>query len=267
MAFVELSADGFEHHPAACVHCLELANPQLDDLLSRHAATALLKQTTEGEYRRKRLCQVVTTNEAPLFDAETFDGLERARAIPDGADVVIALDGSLSDDSTALVIGTIEARPHFDSLGVWEKPREDDTWRVPVLAVEQRIRDAAKRYRVREVAFDPYLWTRSAQILESEGLPMVEFRQSPQRQTPATVDLHSAGVNGQFTHSGDPDLRRHVLAATVLETDKGLRIAKAARSKHAPKIDLCTALMMAHSRATWLAAQQKPRKRYASFRS
>ncbi|RWA22565.1 terminase [Mycolicibacterium elephantis DSM 44368] len=265
MAFVEFSAAGFEHHDVACSHCLELANPQLDDLLSRDRATALLKQTTEGEYRRKRLCQVVTTNESPFLTADVWDGLACAGGVPDGVDVVIALDGSLKDDSTALVVGTVAKVPHFDKLGVWSKPSDDDGWRVPVLDVEQAIRDAAKRWRVREVAFDPYLWTRSAQVLESEGLPMVEFRQSPARQTAATNDLHSAAVNGRFTHSGDETLRAHVLNATVLETDKGLRIAKASRSRHAPKIDLCTALMMCHSRATWLAAQAKPSRRVVSF--
>ncbi|ODR06939.1 terminase [Mycolicibacillus koreensis] len=265
MAFVEFSADGFAHHPANCVHCLELANPQLDDLLSRDRATALLRQTTEGEYRRKRLCQVVTTNEAPFVAADVWDGLSDGHRIPDGAEVVLALDGSLKDDSTALVVGTVGAVPHFDRLAVWEKPAGDDGWRVPVLEVERTVRDAAARWRVREVAFDPYLWTRSAQILAAEGVPMVEFRQSPARQTAATNDLHSAVVNGGLTHSGDTDLRRHVLAATVLESDKGLRLAKASRSRHAPKIDLATALMMCHSRATWLASQPKPRMRTVSF--
>lgn len=265
IAFVEFSADGFEHHPVGCTHCLELANPQLDDLLSRDRATALLKQTTEGEYRRKRLCQVVTSNESPFLTAETWDALNAGQGVADGAEVVLALDGSLKDDSTGLVIGTIGMVPHFDRLGVWEKPPGDDDWRVPVLDVEHAIRDAAKRWRVREVAFDPYLWTRSAQILQAEGLPMVEFRQSPARQTAATNDLHSGAVNGQFTHSGDETLRAHVLSATVKESDRGIRLAKTSRSRHAPKIDLCTALMMAHSRATWLAAQQKPRKRTVSF--
>ncbi|MEH3135290.1 MAG: terminase large subunit [Mycolicibacterium neoaurum] len=265
MAFVEFSADGFEHHPASCVHCLELANPQLDDLLSRDRAVALLKQTTEGEYRRKRLCQVVTTNESPFLTAAQWDDLECAGPIPDGVDVVIGLDGSLNNDTTALVVGTVAAVPHFDKLAVWAKPPDDDgSWRVPVLEVEQAVRDACRRWRVREVAFDPYLWTRSAQILEAEGIPMVEFRQSPQRQTAATNDLHSSAVNGRFTHSGDPDLRAHVLAATVLETDHGLRIAKAGRSRRAPKIDLCTALMMTHSRCSWLAGQKQPRRRAVS---
>lgn len=262
----EFSAEGFEDHPPSCEHCWELANPALDDYLHRDALKALLPpKMTEAHFRRARLCQFIGPVENALFDAAIWDGMEHALPIPDGADVVVALDGSLKDDSTALVVGAVGAKPHFDKLGVWEKPAGDDDWRVPVLDVEQAIRDAAKRYRVREVAFDPYLWTRSAQILEAEGLPLVEFRQSPARQTAATNDLHSAGVNARFTHTGDLDLRRHVLAATVLETDNGLRIAKAGRHRRAAKIDLCTALMMCHSRCTWLASQAKPRKRTVSF--
>ncbi|MGV7767468.1 terminase, partial [Mycobacterium kansasii] len=74
---------------------------------------------------------------------------------------------------------------------MWINPG-DESWRVDVLAVEDAIRQACKRWKVREVAYDPYLFTRSAQILAAEGLPMVEFRQSPARQTAATNDLRNA---------------------------------------------------------------------------
>ncbi|WP_241472642.1 terminase large subunit domain-containing protein [Mycolicibacterium neoaurum] len=262
----EFSAAGFEDHPASCEHCWELANPALGDYLHRDAMRALLPpKMTEAHYRRTRLCQFVGPVENALLTAEQFDALDTGQPVPDGTEVVVSLDGSLSDDSTALVVGSVADTPHFDKLGLWAKPLDDDgSWRVPVLDVEQAIRDACRRWRVREIAFDPYLWTRSAQILQAEGLPMVEFRQSPQRQTAATNDLHSSAVNGRFTHSGDPNLRAHVLAATVLETDHGLRIAKAGRSRHAPKIDLCTALMMTHSRCSWLAGQKQPRRRAVS---
>jgi phage terminase large subunit-like protein len=261
----EFSASGFEDHPPSCPHCIRLANPAYQDFLHADAFAALLPpKMAEAAYRRARLCQFIDVNESPFLTAEMWDLLIADTAISDGTDVVIALDGSLKDDATALVMGTVANVPHFDTLAVWSKPPGDDDWRVPVLDVEQTIRDACKRWRVREIAFDPYLWTRSAQILDAEGLPMVEFRQSPQRQTAATNDLHSSAVNGRFTHSGDLDLRQHVLNATVLESDKGIRIAKTSRSRGAGKIDLCTALMMCHSRATWLASQKR-RKRAYSF--
>lgn len=262
----EFSAAGFEDHPPSCEHCWELANPALDDYLHRDALRALLPpKMSETHFRRARLCQFVAGNEHPFIDAETWDELSTGVTVPDGTEVVLGVDASLKDDSTAIVIGTVAAKPHFDKLAVWEKPRDDDGWQVPILDVEQALRDAAKRYKVREVAFDPAYFTRSALVLEAEGLPMVAYAQSPTRQTAATNDLHSSAVAGLFTHSGDADLRRHVLNATVKESDKGIRLAKTSRSRHAPKIDLATALMMAHSRATWLAAQQKPRRRAWSF--
>ena len=260
----EFSATGFEDHPPSCEHCWELANPALDDYLHRDALRALLPpKMSETHFRRARLCQFVGGNEHPFIDRDTWNGLSTGLAVSDGAEVVLGVDASLKDDSTAIVIGTVAAKPHFDTLAVWEKPRDDDGWQVPILDVEQAIRDAARRYKVREVAFDPAYFTRSAHVLEAEGLPMVAYAQSPVRQTAATNDLHSSAMAGLFTHSGDPDLTRHVLNATVKESDKGIRIAKHGnRSRSAPKIDLATALMMAHSRASWLAAQQKPRKRY-----
>lgn len=262
----EFSAAGFEDHPPSCEHCWELANPALDDYLHRDALRALLPpKMTEAHFRRARLCQFVGPVEDAFLSADVWDGLDTGKPVPDGAEVVLAVDASLKDDSTAIVIGTVAARPHFDKFAVWEKPRDDDGWQVPLLAVEQAVRDAAKRYKVREVAYDPAYFTRSALVLEAEGLPMVAYPQSPTRQTAATNDLHSAALAGLFTHSGDADLRRHVLNATVKESDKGIRLAKTSRSRHAPKIDLATALMMTHSRTTWLAAQRKPRRRAWSF--
>lgn len=260
----EFSAAGFEDHPSSCEHCWELANPALGDYLHRDALRALLPpKMSENHFRRARLCQFVSSNEHPFIDADTWNDLSTGLAIPDGAEVVLGADASLKDDSTAIVVGTVAAKPHFDKLAVWEKPRDDGGWQVPILDVEQAIRDATKRYRVREVAFDPAYFTRSALVLEAEGLPMVAYAQSPVRQTAATNDLHSSAVAGLFTHSGDADLTRHVLSATVKESDKGIRIAKhGQRSRNAPKIDLATALMMAHNCATWLAAQRKPRARY-----
>src|SRR5205823_13864564 len=41
--------------------------------------------------------------------------------------------------------------------------------------IESFIRQLARRYRVREVAYDPHFFARSAQLLADEGLTMVEF--------------------------------------------------------------------------------------------
>lgn len=174
---------------------------------------------------------------------------------------MIALDGSFSDDTTALLVATVSPEPHFDVLQVWE-PAEGE--RVPVADVEQAIRDACRRWRVAEIIADPFRWTRTLQALESEGLPVVEFPHSPSRLTAATGDLYSAATNGKLTHSGDPKLAAHVAAAVVREDARGIRLDKTSRSRNARKIDLAACLVMAHSRATWRATR-KSRKKTRSF--
>ena len=105
-------------------------------------------------------------------------GCAPVRAIPDGAEVVVALDGSFSDDTTALLLGTVSTTPHFDVLRVWERPAGDATYRVPVAEVEQTIREACRRWQVVEIIADPFRWTRTLQALEAERLPVVEFPHS-----------------------------------------------------------------------------------------
>lgn len=258
----EYSAAGFEDHPVDCAHCWELANPALGDFLHRDALHALLPpKTRESTFRRARLCQLAGDTEGKFLPAEVWEGLDTGVGVPDRAEVVIALDGSFSDDTTALLVGTVSPEPHFDVIGVWERPHRKDTdYRVPVAAVEDAIRSACRRWQVVEIIADPFRWTRTLQALEAEKLPVVEFPHSPARLTAATTDLYSAAVNGRMSHSGDPRLTAHVGAAVIIEDARGLRLAKHSRSRTAPKIDLAACLVMAHSRATWRATHKKRRK-------
>lgn len=144
-------------------------------------------------------------------------------------------------------------------VALWEPPAGDPDFRVPVYDVEQAIRDACRRWKVREVACDPYRFTRTIQALQAERLPLVEFPQSPGRMTPATAGAYEAIVNRELTHSGNPDLARHAGNATAQEDARGVRLAKrTAKSSH--RIDLAVCAIMAHSRATWYAAN-RPRGR------
>lgn len=263
----EFSAAGFEDHPVDCTHCWELANPALDDFLHRDALTALLPpKTREATFRRARLCQLVTDTDGAFLAAGVWDSLSTGDGIPDGEKVVIALDGSFSDDSTALLLGTVSTTPHFDVLGLWDKPAGREDWRVPVAEVEDTIRAACRRWETVEIVADPFRWTRTLQTLEAEGLPVVEFPHSPSRLTAATGDLLNAANNGDLSHSGDPRLAAHVAAAVITEDTRGVRLAKSSRRRTARKIDLAACLVMAHSRATWRATRKTKSRRVRSFR-
>lgn len=257
----EYSAAGFEDHPPNCAHCWELANPALDDFLHRDALYALLPpKTRESTFRRARMCQLPIDVDGSFLPPGVWDGLSTDQPVPPGVDVVLALDGSYNNDTTALIVGTVSAEPHVDVVAVWD-PKGDPDYRVPVAEVEQAIRESCKKWRVLEIAADPFRFTRTLQALEAERLPVVEFPHSPSRLTAATTDLYKACVNGQLTHSGHPTLAAHVAAAVVREDPRGMRLDKASRSRHARKIDCAAALLMAHSRATWRATKKRKRAR------
>lgn len=237
-----------------------IANPALDDFLARDALRATLRTSRESSFRRFRLGQwVEQVDGAWLPDGAwamlAVDGFE----IPDGTDVVIGLDGSFSQDCTALVAVSVEDAPHVQVVQLWESTGDD--YRVPVADVEQAVRDACRRWQVVEIVADPFRWNRSLQALEAEGLPVLEFPQSPQRMTPATTRAFEAVVNGTLTHSGDPRLARH-MGNCVLKVDaRGHRLAKEHKAS-TRRIDLAVAFVMAHDRASTLAATPAPAAAY-----
>ncbi|MGI8721198.1 MAG: terminase large subunit domain-containing protein [Geodermatophilaceae bacterium] len=252
--------------PAGCgLHDREAwaaANPQLGDTLDPEHLAALVKTTREPAFRRFHLNQRVSAAGSWL-PAGAWDACREDRTIPDGSDVVIACDGSYSGDSTALVVATVEARPYADVVKVWESPADDPDWRVPIGDVEAAIREACKRWHAVEVVFDPFRFARTMQVLEAERLPVVEFNWTPHRITPATSDLYRAVLGRDLTHSGDPDLARHVANAVVIEDSRGVRLAKDKRGSRR-RIDLAAALLMCHSRATW-RARKPTRRRVVSY--
>lgn len=166
---------------------------------------------------------------------------------------MLGFDRSFSGDCTALVAVTVSGAPHVELVALWEAPEGARDWRVPILEVEQAIRDACRRFRVRAIVADPFRWARSLELPEGEGLPVEEFPQTPARMTPATSRTFEAVVNRALTHSGDPRLARHLANAVLREDPRGARLAK--EHKHSKRrIDAAVAAVMALHRASELAA-------------
>jgi phage terminase large subunit-like protein len=246
----EHSAAGFEDHPVDCAHCWELANPALDDFLARDGLQACLPpKMREASFRRARLCQHVDQLEEAWLPPGAWASCSDANiSIPDGAEVVLAFDGSFNGDTTVLTVATVAERPHVDLVELWEAAGAQ----VPIVDVEAAIRAACRRWRVLEIAADPFRWARSLQLLDGEGLPVMEYPQSPGRMTPATSRFYEAVVNGQLTHSGDSRLARHIGNAVLREDARGARLAKE-RKDSKRRIDAAVAAVMAHDRAAALA--------------
>lgn len=231
------------------------ANPGLGHTVTVEHLRALVKTTREQQWRRYHLNQRVAADGAWLGPGVWDACAEPDRKIRPGSEVVLALDGSFSGDCTGIVVATISPRPHLDVVGLWQPSTEEP---VDILEVEERIRQACKLWRVREVAADPYRWSRSLQILRSERINAVVLPQSAERMTPATTGLYEALINRQVTHSGNADLALHAAHAVVKEDSRGTRISKPS-PKSPKRIDLAVCAVMAHARATALASRNRGR--------
>jgi phage terminase large subunit-like protein len=231
------------------------ANPAswiTDEFLAGQLASAGL---SENAFRRLHLNQWTESVEA-WFPFGVWEGRGTVRRLEVGEDVALALDGSFSGDSTALVACTPDG--FLSVVGCWEKPAGDKgTWRVSHSDVEAKILEACNTWRVFEMTADPHLWQRSLEVLAAEGIPVTEFPQSAQRMGPATAAFHDAVLTGTLTHDGDARLARHVGHA-VLKTDaRGSRIVKDAKTS-TRKIDLAVAAIMAFERGGQFRPAQVP---------
>ncbi len=206
---------------------------------------------SEGMKRRYYFNQVFSAESETWFAPGTWDRVaDRIRYVAAESDVVIAIDGSNVLDATGIVVATLGENPHVDVVELWEPP--DDApkdYRIPVLDVEDAIRRACRLWSVAEVVFDPARYQHSMAVLSDEGYPIVEYPQSSARMTPATQNFEALVKNELMTHSGHPDLARHVGNAVVTEDFRGRRIRKVNKWSKA-RIDLAVAAIMAVDRAT-----------------
>lgn len=219
------------------------ANPGFGDIVAAEDFVAMLPRTPENEFRTKRT-NVFTADRVAWLPFGAWERCEQQGPVPDGADVVLGFDGSFNNDSTALVVVSKGAVPHVDVVACWEPQGEP----VPIVDVEAAIRAACRRWQVAEIVCDPFRWARTYQALEAEGLPVLEFPQSPQRMVPATQRFYEAVVNRTLTHSGDLRLARHVGNAVIKTDARGARLAKDAKGSPR-RIDLAVAAVMAFDRA------------------
>lgn len=240
--------EGADHRDSAV---WAAANPGFGDIVAEEDFHSSMLRTPEAEFRTKRMDMWVSTAQAWL-PAGAWEACESEGVIEPGSEVCLGFDGSFKNDSTALVVVSCPAEdevPRIDVVEAWEKPPESgNDWSVPIREVSDAIKAACKRWSVREIVCDPYGWPETYQNLEAEGLPVVEFPQSPSRMIPATTRFFTSVMEKTLTHSGDKRLARH-LSNCVIRTDgRGSRITKDAKGSPR-KIDLAVAAVMALERA------------------
>lgn len=240
----------------------EIANPGFNDLVAESDFASAVKRTPEAEFRTKRLNQWVNTKTAWL-PAGAWSELEEDYEMKPDDEYYLGFDGSWNNDSTGLVaviMPKAEDEPYrVKRVASWEKnfTLDDDSWVVDKGEVTQTIFDFFDRFpKCKEMPCDPSYWEDQMYLWQDYGLPVVEYRNSPQRTVPATSKLYEAIMAKRLRHDGDPALARH-LDNCILKIDagKGARITKDFRNPKL-KIDLAICLLMAYDRASGRIEEQ-----------
>jgi len=231
------------------------ANPGYGDLNSKADFESMVKRTPEAEFRTKRCNQWVSSQNAWL-PAGVWDSLQDEVSVDDFADVVLGVDGSFNGDTTAIVAVTVpkskDEKPHVWLVKAWEKqPNDADDWRVDTLEVEQTVIEFAQKHpNTREIAFDPFRWQRTMQVLMDLGLPVVEYPStSARRMVGACQKVFDSVTEATLTHDGDPLLARHLDNCKLKIDNLGARIVKESRAS-SRRIDAAVAFVIAYDRAT-----------------
>lgn len=226
-----------------------------------------LTKKTESVFRRYFLNQWVAGAELWLpFGAweACRSPLELDPALPTYA----AVDVALRNDSTAVVLAQ---RQHLEMgertvvrAKVWENPYQEghhlhESWRLNIFEVENYLREVYGQFPEPsteidgdikpgpEFAYDPAYFHRSADVLEGDGLAMVEYPQHDSRMIAASQNLYQLVVEGKLAHNGDPVLKRHVENAVADQKPRGWRLTKPKGARR--KIDAAIACAIAAFRA------------------
>ncbi len=190
-----------------------------------------------------------------------------------GRSCYAGLDLSSTQDLTALVLVFPPAEPDepyrilpfafVPEETIERRSRKDhvnyDLWRkqgqiiatpgnvVDYEAVEGMILDLAEKYRIKELAYDPWNSQMLVNRLANEGITIVPFRQGFASMSPPTKELMKLTLEGRLAHGGHPVLR-WCMDNVVVDTDAAGNI-KITKAKAREKVDLAVALVMALDRA------------------
>jgi len=222
-----------------------LSNPGIGHRIAPEFIASELDSLEPRDFERERLGRWDEEVGGTWIPADLWEACSAAP--PASSQTVLALAGSPSGESAALVSATVATTPHLEVVGCWEGE-------VDVLEVEERIRSAASASSTIRIGADPARWGRTLDMLVQEGYPALEWPWTPARSIPACTRFHEAVVNGQLTHGEDAALDQHIANAVVTTDARGARITRESRYS-SRRIDLAVAGVIAHDMACDLMSQ------------
>ncbi len=214
--------EGDHHSPALWA----AANPGLGDILALADLESAVKRTPEAEFRTKRGNQWVNFETAWL-PAGSWDALQGPATLRRDLPLYVGVNVGVVHDSTAVVCvqrqdDRVVVRSRFWSNPYPVDSAPHDGWELDLEAIRTHLRDLRKLYPVTATAiddvpvagpaflYDPAVFRESAQMLDAEGLAMVEVPQTNSRLVAPTRALYELITTSRIEHDGDPVLSAHL---------------------------------------------------------
>jgi hypothetical protein len=217
--------------------------------------------TDPGDARRFYLNEITSADDA-LVTVAQYDSCEAPDRLEDGDTVTLGFDGGRTDDATALIVCRMDDRLTAPlDLGeglvsVWESPGRNSGWEIDREQVSEAVARAFDTYRVVGFYADVALWEsyidawsaqyrKHLQVKASTASAIGwDMRSRLQIATRGTERIVAAIRDGQFRHTGEPTLRRHVLNARKRPNRYGMSFGK--ESRESPlKVDAFAAAQLA----------------------
>jgi phage terminase large subunit-like protein len=202
------------------------------------------REKTPGEFRRQH-CNEWATSTSPFVPIEWWDACRGdVPPLNQYENMVVAIDAAVTSDCFALVgISRREDVCYVRYVRVWHPPKGG---RIDFAEPEAELRRLAQQYNVVEFTYDPMQMEDMAMRLRREGVGHFRAFNQGQDRLMADKGLFDRIRDRRVMHSGEPELRDHILNANQKSENEKLRIVKRAEDK---KIDSAVACSMACAEA------------------
>ncbi len=248
---------------------IESCNPAAGDFLDLESVITRAMELPIFESKRYMLNNW-TTNETQWEVAGLWDGLRSDLQLDPALPTFVGIDVGVVHDSSAVVCCQRVGDKYVIRSRIWSNPFPVGStayaeWRFEIAEIEDFCRGLYEQFPASAIrnpkgrpmpgpmfCYDPSRFIRSAQLLEGDGLNLVEFPQHESRLVPMSQNFYELAKEGLLAHDGDPTLASHVRNVVATQKARGWRISKPAGSHR--NIDAATAAGM----ALQACAQQEP---------
>ena len=200
--------------------------------------------TADVAYLERVYMNRLVKGSTQAFDVTLWNALATEdNPVKAGDLITIGFDGAQFHDAVALVCTHIKTGYQWKE-GLWECPptkkdADGNEWQAPAEEIDAKVCALFERFKVWRLYADPFYWQSwTAKWRGKFGEErVIEWATNRRRQMAAALESFDTAIKeGLISHSGDPDIRRHIANARKHELNErnedGRRIYLIQKERH-----------------------------------